>query len=256
MIDLLNISKFYTSGSAPALADVTIRVREGEVLALLGSSGSGKTTALKLINRLEEPTSGSVRVKGHDVAEMDPHALRRSIGYVFQGIGLFPHLTVAGNVGVVPDLLGWEAGRVRRRTDELLELVGLPPETFRERYPDQLSGGQAQRVGVARALAADPEILLMDEPFGALDAVTRVRLQDELLDLQSRLNRTIVFVTHDLIEALKLGDRVAVLHQGALHQIGTGAELHARPATPFVEALLGQLRDQLSEAERLLGADA
>lgn len=256
MIDLLNISKLYTSGSAPALADVTIRVRKGEVLALLGSSGSGKTTALKLMNRLEKPTSGSVRVKGRDVADMDPHALRRSMGYVFQGIGLFPHLTVADNVGVVPDLEGWESGRIRRRTDELLELVGLPPHAFRERYPDQLSGGQAQRVGVARALAADPEILLMDEPFGALDAVTRVRLQDELLELQSRLHRTIVFVTHDLVEALKLGDRVAVLHQGALQQIGTGAELHARPATPFVAALMRQLRAQLSEAERLLGGGA
>ncbi len=256
MIDLLSISKTYTSDSPPALADVTIRIQKGETLALLGSSGSGKTTALKLINRLEEPTSGSVRVAGRDVAEMDPYALRRSIGYVFQGIGLFPHLTVGENVAVVPRLMDWEAGRVRQRCHELLELVGLPPETYRSRYPDELSGGQAQRVGVARALAADPEILLMDEPFGALDAVTRVRLQDELVDLQARLGRTIVFVTHDLIEALKLGDRVAVLHQGKLHQIGTGRELHTHPATPFVRDLLGQLRDQIDEAERLLGVEA
>ena len=256
MIDLLSISKIYTSGSPPALDDVTIRVREGETLVLLGSSGSGKTTALKLINRLEDPTHGTVRVGGRDVAETDVHELRRSMGYVFQGIGLFPHLTVAENVGVVPRLLGWTATRIRDRCTELLDLVGLPPDEFRNRYPDQLSGGQAQRVGVARALAADPEILLMDEPFGALDAVTRVRLQDELVDLKARLGRTIVFVTHDLIEALKLGDRVAVLHRGELHQVGTGRELHERPATPFVEDLLGQLRDQIDQAERLLGIRA
>ena len=256
MIDLLNISKTYTSGSPPALDDVTIRIRKGEVLTLLGSSGSGKTTALKLINRLEDPTSGTIRVNGRKVTEMNRHVLRRSMGYVFQGIGLFPHLTVAENVGVVPRLVGWDTARIRRRADELLELVGLPPATYRRRYPDQLSGGQAQRVGVARALAADPEILLMDEPFGALDAVTRAQLQDELLELQSSLGRTIVFVTHDLIEALKLGNRIAVLHEGKLHQIGTGRELHERPATPFVDDLVGQLRQQLDEAERLLGADA
>jgi len=256
MIDLTNISKIYTSGAPPALVDLTISVRRGETLALLGSSGSGKTTALKLVNRLVEPTSGEVRIDGRDVQGMDVHALRRSIGYVFQGIGLFPHLTVAENIGVVPRLEGWDAERTRRRAEELLDMVGLPPEHFRDRYPDALSGGQAQRVGVARALATEPEILLMDEPFGALDAVTRVRLQDELVDLARRLERTIVFVTHDLIEALKLGDRVAVLHKGALHQVGSGRELHDHPATPFVRDLLGQLRDQIDEADRLLGGSA
>lgn len=256
MIDLLKISKTYTSGSAPALDDVTLSVEEGETLALLGSSGSGKTTALKLVNRLEEPTSGTVRVAGRDVSGVDVHELRRSIGYVFQGVGLFPHLTVGENVGVVPRLQGWDATRIRTRTTELLDLVGLPADGFRDRYPDQLSGGQAQRVGVARALAADPQILLMDEPFGALDAVTRVRLQDELVDLKARLRRTIVFVTHDLIEALKLGDRVAILHHGRLHQVGTGPELHRNPETPFVRDLLSQLEKQMREAERLLGADA
>lgn len=256
MIDLLKISKIYTSGSPPALDDVTLSVEEGETLALLGSSGSGKTTALKLVNRLEDPTSGTVRVAGRDVSGVDVHQLRRSIGYVFQGVGLFPHLTVGENVGVVPRLQGWDATRIRTRATELLDLVGLPADQFRDRYPDQLSGGQAQRVGVARALAADPEILLMDEPFGALDAVTRVRLQDELVDLKARLGRTIVFVTHDLIEALKLGDRVAILHHGRLHQVGTGAELHRNPETPFVRDLLNQLEKQMREAERLLGADA
>lgn len=256
MIDLLKVSKTYTSGSAPALDDVTLTVEEGETLALLGSSGSGKTTALKLVNRLEDPTSGIVRVAGRDVSGVDVHELRRSIGYVFQGVGLFPHLTVGENVGVVPRLQGWDATRIRTRATELLDLVGLPADRFRDRYPDQLSGGQAQRVGVARALAADPQILLMDEPFGALDAVTRVRLQDELVDLKARLGRTIVFVTHDLIEALKLGDRVAILHRGRLHQVGTGPELYRNPETPFVRDLLGQLESQMREAERLLGADA
>ncbi len=256
MIDLLKISKIYTSGSPPALDDVTLSVEEGETLALLGSSGSGKTTALKLVNRLEDPTSGTVRVAGRDVSGVDVHELRRSIGYVFQGVGLFPHLTVGENVGVVPRLQGWDATRIRARATELLDLVGLPADRFRDRYPDQLSGGQAQRVGVARALAADPEILLMDEPFGALDAVTRVRLQDELVDLKARLGRTIVFVTHDLVEALKLGDRVAILHRGELHQVGTGRELYRNPETPFVRDLLSQLESQMREAERLLGADA
>ena len=253
MIDATNISKIYTSGAPPALVDLTFSVKRGETLALLGSSGSGKTTALKLVNRLVEPTSGVMRIDGRDVRRMDVHRLRRSIGYVFQGIGLFPHLTVEENIGVVPRLEGWRPDRIRRRAEELLHMVGLPPERFRDRFPDALSGGQAQRVGVARALATDPEILLMDEPFGALDAVTRALLQDELVDLARRLERTIVFVTHDLVEALKLGDRVAVLHKGELHQIGTGRDLHDTPATPFVRELLGQLRQQIDEADRLLG---
>lgn len=253
MIDLLNIRKIYTSASRPALEGVSLTIEAGETLVLLGSSGSGKTTALKLVNRLIEPTSGAVRIDGVDVAALDVHELRRSIGYVFQGIGLFPHLTVAENVAVVPRLEGWDAARIRERAHELLELVGLPPGTYGNRYPDALSGGQAQRVGVARALAADPEILLMDEPFGALDAVTRVRLQDELLELKERLGRTIVFVTHDLFEALKLGGRIAVLHEGRLQQVGTSGQLATRPATPFVADLFRQLQDQVDKARALLG---
>jgi len=252
MIELLNVSKRFDDASPPALDDVTLRVQTGETLVLLGSSGSGKTTALKIINRLIEPTSGAVRIDGRPAIEADEYALRRSIGYVFQGIGLFPNLTVRQNVGVVPGLVGWSAERTRQRTEKLLDLVGLPGSEFGDRYPDQLSGGQAQRVGVARALAADPEYLLMDEPFGALDAVTRTRLQSELLELKARLGKTIVFVTHDLFEALKLGDRIAVLHEGRLEQVGSGQELHHSPRTPFVRELFQQLEQQVDEVSRLM----
>lgn len=252
MIELLNVSKCFDNASAPALDDVTLRVRSGETLVLLGSSGSGKTTALKLMNRLVEPTSGEVRIDGRAAAQADVHDLRRSIGYVFQGIGLFPNLTVSQNVGVVPSLMGWSAERIDARVHELLDLVGLPGDEFGDRYADELSGGQAQRVGVARALAADPEHLLMDEPFGALDAVTRTQLQTELLELQARLAKTIVFVTHDLFEALRVGDRIGVLHEGRLEQVGTGRELHGEPGTPFVRDLFRQLEEQVGEASRLI----
>jgi len=256
MIEWVNVSKVYVSGSRPALERLSLRVGRGELLVLLGSSGSGKTTALKLVNRLEEPTTGRVRVRGRDVSEHDPWALRRSVGYVFQGVGLFPHRTVAENIGLVPELEGWPEERTRARTDELLHLVGLPPARFRDRYPDELSGGQAQRVGVARALATGPEILLMDEPFGALDAVTRARLQDELLALRARIDQTIVFVTHDLVEALRLGDRIAVLHRGRLQQVGPPAELDRAPSTPFVRDLLERLRARTREVENVLGRGA
>ena len=252
MIELLNVCKRFDEARAPALDDVTLRVETGETMVLLGSSGSGKTTALKVINRLVEPTSGSVRIAGEPVTEADEYTLRRSIGYVFQGVGLFPNLSVRENVGVVPELVGWGADRTRERTEELLDLVGLPGGDFGDRYPDQLSGGQAQRIGVARALAVDPQYLLMDEPFGALDAVTRTRLQSELLELKARLGKTIVFVTHDLFEALKLGDRIAVLHEGRLEQVGSGQELHDSPKTPFVHELFRQLEEQVHEVERLM----
>lgn len=254
MIELLNVSKRFDKSTSLALEEVSLVVEEGETMVLLGSSGSGKTTALKLVNRLLEPTSGAVRVAGRDVTDVDVYALRRSIGYVFQGVGLFPNLTVRGNVGVVPALVGWSSERIVGRADELLEMVGLGAMEFGDRYPDQLSGGQAQRVGVARALAADPDYLLMDEPFGALDAVTRSRLQEELLELKARLDKTILFVTHDLYEALKLGDRIAVLHEGRLEQVGNGPELHHAPATPFVRDLFRRLEDQVDEVGRLLQA--
>jgi len=255
MIELLNVSKSFDDTTPPALHDVTLTVEKGETMVLLGSSGSGKTTALKLVNRLIDPTSGTVYIDRRDVMESDVYELRRSIGYVFQGIGLFPNRTVRENVAVVPGLEGWSTERIRTRTEELLEMVRLPGSDFGDRYPDQLSGGQAQRVGVARALAADPEYLLMDEPFGALDAVTRTGLQDELQELKARLGKTIIFVTHDLFEALKLGDRIAVLHEGRLEQVGPGPALYRAPKTPFVRDLFRQLEEQVEEVGRLADAE-
>lgn len=254
MIELRNVSKSYDRGSIRALDGVSLLVETGETMVLLGSSGSGKTTALKLVNRLVEPSDGDVVVDGRRVRDVDIYELRRSIGYAFQGIGLFPHLTVRQNIGVVPMLLGWSEERIRTRTAELLDMMRLSHAGFADRYPDALSGGQAQRVGVARALAADPDHLLMDEPFGALDVVTRRALQDEMLDTVSALGKTIVFVTHDLFEALRLGDRIAVLHRGRLHQCGTGDELSASPATPFVADLFRRLEEQLADVEHVRGA--
>jgi len=246
MISLKHVSKSFDGGRSFAVADVSFDVLEGETLVLLGSSGSGKTTLLKMINRLLEPTSGTIEVDGEDVADQDPIALRRGIGYVFQGIGLFPHMTVEENVAMVPRLLGWPKPKRRKRAHELLGIVGLAPEAYAGRFPEELSGGQQQRVGVARALAADPAYLLMDEPFGALDALTRDTLQQEMLALKERLKKTIVFVTHDIFEALALGDRIAVLHEGCLQQIGTKEEILKEPATDFVRALFAKPAQQLA----------
>jgi osmoprotectant transport system ATP-binding protein len=212
----------------------------------VGSSGSGKTTTLKMINRLIEPTAGLIEVGGRDVTLEDPVLLRRKIGYVFQEIGLFPHMTIEQNIEILPRLLGWQRDRQRERAQELMHLVGLDPRAFGQRYPDELSGGQQQRVAVARALAADPEYLLMDEPFGALDALTRDALQHEFLNLKKRLNKTVVFVTHDILEAARLGDRIAILHDGRLEQEGTRDEVFRRPATRFVEDLLSKPAQQLA----------
>jgi len=252
MISLKHVSKSFDGGRSFALADVSFDVLEGETLVLLGSSGCGKTTLLKLINRLLEPTSGTIEVDGEDIADPDPIALRRGIGYVFQGIGLFPHMTVEENVAMVPRLLGWPKQKRRKRTHELLEIVGLDPETYAGRFPEELSGGQQQRIGVARALAADPAYLLMDEPFGALDALTRDALQQEMLVLKERLKKTIVFVTHDIFEALALGDRIAVLHEGRLQQIGTREEILEEPATDFVRALFAKPAQQLAAYRGML----
>jgi len=222
------------------LDDFTLRVGAGEVVALVGASGAGKTTVLRLVNRLLLPDAGGVRVQGRDTRDWDPIRLRRSVGYVIQEVGLFPHLTVADNVAVVPRLEGWEGDRVRARVGELLDLVGLAPATYAERWPDELSGGQRQRVGVARALAADPPVLLMDEPFGALDPVTRRQLQDEFGRLQSALRKSVVLVTHDMAEAMALADRVGVLDEGRLIWCGPPPALHGcddpRVRT-FVEAV-------------------
>jgi len=252
MISLKHVSKSFDGGTHPAVDDVSLDIREGETLVLLGSSGSGKTTLLKLTNRLLEPTSGTIEVDGEDIATKDPILLRRSIGYVFQGIGLFPNMTVEENVAIVPRLLGWSSEKRRARARELLRLVGLEPAAHADRFPDELSGGQQQRVGVGRALAADPDYLLMDEPFGALDALTRDILQQELLALREQLKKTIVFVTHDIFEALTLGDRLAVLHAGRLEQIGTREEILRTPATDFVRELFAKPAQQLAAYGGLL----
>jgi osmoprotectant transport system ATP-binding protein len=220
------------------LHDVTVTIGARETVALVGRSGSGKTTLLRLINRLIEPDAGSIRIEDRDVRDWDPIALRRRTGYVIQDVGLFPHLTVAANIGTVPSLLGWEPYRVATRVDELLALVGLAPADFRDRWPDELSGGQRQRVGLARALAADPPLLLMDEPFGALDAITRSELHAEFKRVKAAIDRAVIIVTHDIAEALQLADRVAVLHDGRIIACGPGSELQ-RSNDPRVAALVG-----------------
>ncbi len=237
-IVLDRVSKVYSGGSA-AVSDLSLTVEAGEVLVLVGTSGSGKTTTMKMINRLVEPTAGTIRIGGRDIREMDPIQLRRSIGYVIQEIGLFPHMTVGKNIALVPSLKGWPKARQMERVAELLELVGLPPGEYAHKHPHQLSGGQKQRVGVARALAGDPDILLMDEPFGALDPITRAQLHEEFLKLQGRLRKTVVFVTHDMLEAIRLADRMAVMDGGSLLQVGTPRDILARPATLKVADLVG-----------------
>ncbi|MFC5750684.1 ABC transporter ATP-binding protein [Actinomadura rugatobispora] len=239
-IQLINVTKRFPGQETPAVDDITLTVPAGEIVVLLGPSGSGKTTTMRLINRLIEPTSGKIIVAGKDAMSLDPTELRRQIGYVIQNAGLFPHMTVGTNVGLVPQMLGWDKQKIADRVDELLRLVALDPAVYRDRYPRELSGGQQQRVGVARALAADPPAMLMDEPFGALDPITRERLQDELLQLQEELGKTIVFVTHDVDEALKLGDRIAILREGSqIAQYGTPQEILLNPAGEYVEQFLG-----------------
>ena len=242
MIRLETLTKIYATpkGSVTAVDGVSFEVHEGEICVLLGPSGCGKTTTLRMINRLVIPTSGKIYLKGRDTDSVDPVELRRGIGYVIQQIGLFPNMSVAENIGVVPRLLGWDAARRRRRAEELLSLLALPPAEFADRYPSELSGGQAQRIGVARALAVDPPVLLMDEPFAAVDPVVRARLQDEFLRLQEDLGKTVVLVTHDIDEAVKMGDKVAVMAQGGhLAQFATPAELLGHPADEFVADFVG-----------------
>jgi osmoprotectant transport system ATP-binding protein len=231
------VTKVY-DGQVRALRGVDLTVGAGETVALVGESGSGKTTLLRMFNRLEEPTGGEVRVRGAAARTLDPIELRRRTGYVQQEGGLLPHWTVGRNVELVPELLGWAPARRRQRTDDLLSLVGLEPERYRERYPVKLSGGQRQRVAFARALAADPDVILLDEPFGALDALTRLELQAEFLGLKGRLGKTMLLVTHDLAEAFRLGDRVAVMRDGRLLQIGAAEELRRGPADPYVARLI------------------
>jgi osmoprotectant transport system ATP-binding protein len=239
MIDIVDLVKQFPGTARPAVDRLTLSIPDGEVCVLIGPSGCGKTTTMRIINRMIEPDAGIVRVGGRDIMRVDTVTLRRSIGYVIQHVGLFPHWTIAENVATVPRLLGWTKARTEARTDELLVMVGMDPSTYRDRFPRALSGGQKQRVGFARALAADPPLMLMDEPFGAIDPITRARLQDEFLKILRALRKTIVFVTHDIDEAIKMGDRIAILKDGALLQYNTPERVLAEPANSFVSAFVG-----------------
>lgn len=240
-ISLKDLVKQYPGTDKAAVNHVNMEIPAGELVVFVGPSGCGKTTTMRMINRMIPPTSGVIEIDGEDVAGLNDTTLRRRIGYVIQQIGLIPHLTIASNVALVPKLLGWDKKRIAARVDEMLDVVGLPPDTYRDRYPRQLSGGQQQRVGVARALAADPPIMLMDEPFGAVDPITRGKLQDEFLNLQKTIRKTIVFVTHDFDEALKLGDRIAVLREGSeIAQFDTPENILAAPADDFVSGFIGE----------------
>ncbi len=234
-----HVSKRFAAATQPAVDDVSIEVPYGHLVVLLGPSGCGKTTLLKMVNRLYEHDAGRVLVEGREARSFKVTELRRHIGYVIQSTGLFPHMTVARNIATVPEMLGWEKARINKRIDELLELVGLSADEYRERYPTQLSGGQQQRVGLARAMAADPSIMLMDEPFAAIDNITRRRLQDELLDIQHKVRKTILFVTHDVEEAIRLADEIAVMREGKVVQYDTPLNILSAPADEFVSELVG-----------------
>src|SRR5688572_14109534 len=242
MISMREVTKTFPGSNSPAVAALSLDVPEGETVVLVGPSGCGKTTTMKMINRLIEPTSGTILVAGTDVTKQDPVLLRRNIGYVIQSIGLMPHRTVAENIATVPKLVGWDSARVRARTAELVGVLELDEELL-DRYPNELSGGQRQRVGVARALAVDPPVMLMDEPFGAVDPIVRERLQDQFLDIQHRLRKTIVFVTHDIDEAIKMADRIAILNKGGIiEQFASPEEILRAPANDFVKQFVGAER--------------
>ena len=252
MIELNNIRKSYDRGKTLAVDNVSFTVERGQLLGLIGESGCGKTTTLKMINRLEEPCSGSVWVNGRDILKENPEQLRRNIGYVFQGVGLFPHHSVAENVAAVPKLLLWDKDRVAARCAEMLAMVGLPIEEFGHRSPHELSGGQQQRVGVARALAAEPDVVLMDEPFGAIDPINRGELQEEFKRIQEQLNLTVIMVTHDMTEALLMADKIAVMKEGCVLQIGTPKQLLNHPEHDYVRKLVDTPRLRADRLEQLL----
>lgn len=238
MISFENVSKKYDDGTF-AVKNFNLHIKEGELLVLIGPSGSGKTTTLKMINRLIPLTEGYIKIKDKKISDYDIHELRWDIGYVLQQIALFPHMTIEENIAVVPEMKKWEQKEINQRIDELLHMVGLEPETYRKRLPNELSGGQQQRIGVARALAANPPIILMDEPFSALDPLSREKLQDDLIELQKNIKKTIVFVTHDMSEALKLGERICLMKNGEVVQTGTPEELLQQPANDFVREFVG-----------------
>lgn len=239
MIQFDNVSKQYPDGTK-AVNSINLHIKEGEFFVIIGPSGSGKTTVLKMINRLIPLSEGTIFIKGKRISDYDIHELRWDIGYVLQQIALFPHMTIGENVATVPELKKWKQDKIQNRIDELLEMVGLEPKVYRNRMPHELSGGQQQRVGVTRALAANPPIILMDEPFSALDPLSREKLQDDLIDLQQKIKKTIVFVTHDMKEALKLGDRICVMKDGEIVQTGTPDELLANPENEFVRQFVGE----------------
>ncbi len=258
MIQIDNLSKKY--GAITAVENVSFTVPEGKICVLLGPSGCGKTTTLKMINRLIPPTSGRVLIGGRDTAELDTVTLRRSIGYVIQQVGLFPNMTIEDNICVVPDLLGWDKAKSRKRAAELLEVVALDPAKFAKRFPCELSGGQQQRVGVARALAADPPVMLMDEPFGAIDPINREAIQDEFMRIQRQVRKTVLFVSHDIDEAVKMADYIALFNMGRIEQFGTPDDLLARPVSDFVANFMGNdrilRRLSLLRAADIVRADA
>jgi osmoprotectant transport system ATP-binding protein len=252
MIQFKNVTKTYEDGTT-ALKGIDLEIKEGELVTLIGPSGCGKTTTMKMINRLAEPTSGQILVNGENIANTDPVELRRSMGYVIQQIGLFPHMRIKDNVSIVPRLKKMEKSKYEKRVDELLDLVGLDPNIYRDRFPSELSGGQQQRIGVIRALAAEPPIILMDEPFSALDPISREQLQDELVRLQEEIKKTIVFVTHDMDEALKIADRIVLMKEGEIVQIDSPEKILRRPKNDFVRDFIGENR--LSGAEKLVVED-
>ena len=254
MITLEGLRKRFPGEAMPAVDGLSLEIREGETCVLIGPSGCGKTTTMRMVNRMIEPDAGTIEVAGRNISGVQPIELRRSIGYVIQQIGLFPHMTIAENIATVPRLLGWSAERIAVRVDAMLDLVAMDPGTYRGRFPRELSGGQRQRVGVARALAADPPVMLMDEPFGAIDPITRARLQQEFLHIQQRLRKTIVFVTHDIDEAIRMGDRIAVLRAGRVVQYDTPEAILANPADAFVEEFVGA--DRALKRLSLLSAGA
>lgn len=245
MIEFKNVSKLYPDGTQ-AVKDLSLTIEQGELVVFIGTSGSGKTTSMRMINRMEEPTSGQILINGEDIKKKNPVQLRRKIGYVIQSTGLMPHMTVYENITMVPRLLKWDEKRIRAKAEELMEQVDMEPELYFDRYPSELSGGQQQRIGVIRALAADQDIILMDEPFAALDPITREALQEVVIDLQRNMGRTVVFVTHDMDEALKIADKIAILSEGELLQFDTPENIIAHPANDFVREFIGE--DRLKDA--------
>lgn len=243
-IGFKNVCKHFKGAGYYAVDHVNLNIEHGELITILGSSGCGKTTLLKMINRLYEPDEGSIEFFGEDISNTDPVEFRRKIGYVIQQVGLFPHMTVEDNIGTVPKILKWSKDKIEERVEELLKLVGLEPKEFKHRYPSQLSGGQQQRVGLARALAVNPDVMLLDEPFGAIDAINRINLQDELLKIHAASKKTFLFVTHDINEAFKLGNRVLIMDQGNIQQFDTPKNIVANPANDFVKSLIDSVRGQ------------